>query len=560
MIDLRLHLSPHAPWPGLLLLSALVVLLGAWIYRIAVPPLPRWARRLLPALRVIALLVLVWLLGQPVLDRTAGGRPRVVVLVDQSASMDLPVAPGGEPRSRAAARAAMALERAWRGRAAIELLRFDSRLEADSAHSGAGRGVTALGDALEALASGAAGQGAGAVIVASDGAVNAGDDPVTAGRALGVPVHAIVVGQAGPDRVVTEVESPDVARVGRPVTVEVRLTSTEERGVPMTVRLTGDGRELGRATVVAPGSGAEASVVFHVVPARAGLAIWTASVDSLGGELTPSNNAREIALEVAPGRLGVLIVSAGLNWDLTFLRRALLGDSSLAVSTFTRERSGWRADLPGPHGVERDVRGDAPSAADLRGETVVILDALAPPDVSPAFDRGLAEFARSGGGLLLLGGPAPGISRFRSGTLGTELAITLDPAAVGRGGHPAPAPEAHDLLAWDDDAARGGRAWRAAAPLTDLVPVRPGPGDRVLVGSAGDGPPLLFARHIGRGQALFVNGTGIWRWSLSGADELTAERGRTLWRRLCHWLAEPVQAEPLRVRPERWLAAGGEPV
>ena len=27
-----------------------------------------------------------------------------------------------------------------------------------------------------------------------------------------------------------------------------------------------------------------------------------------------------------------------------------------------------------------------------------------------------------------------------------------------------------------------------------------------------------------------------------------------------HWLAEPVQGEPLRVKPERWLFAGGEPV
>ncbi len=81
-----------------------------------------------------------------------------------------------------------------------------------------------------------------------------------------------------------------------------------------------------------------------------------------------------------------------------------------------------------------------------------------------------------------------------------------------------------------------------------------------LIGSAGGGPPLLIGRHVGRGQALLVNGTGLWRWSLSGVDELTAERGRVLWRRLVHWLAEPAQAEPLRVRPERWLAAGGEPV
>jgi hypothetical protein len=57
---------------------------------------------------------------------------------------------------------------------------------------------------------------------------------------------------------------------------------------------------------------------------------------------------------------------------------------------------------------------------------------------------------------------------------------------------------------------------------------------------------------------LYVNGTGFWRWSLSGTDELSADRARLLWRRLVRWLAEPVQGEPLRVRPERWVTPRGD--
>jgi len=188
-----------------------------------------------------------------------------------------------------------------------------------------------------------------------------------------------------------------------------------------------------------------------------------------------------------------------------------------------------------------------------------VLDAVTGVEIGSDFDRALAAFVRDGGGLLVLGGPAPGLARQRTGVLGPELAVALDGIPAARGGAPQPAPEARELLDWDADPARGERAWRAAAPLADVLPVRPGAGDRVLIGSSG-GPPLLLARHIGRGPALLVNGTGLWRWSLSGLDEWSAERGQVLWRRLVHWLAEPAQAEPLRVRPERWLAAGGEPV
>jgi hypothetical protein len=196
----------------------------------------------------------------------------------------------------------------------------------------------------------------------------------------------------------------------------------------------------------------------------------------------------------------------------------------------------------------------------LRGQAVVILDAVVPGQVSPAFDQALAAFARDGGGVLVLGGDAPGIARLRGSRLGEALRLAPATAAGARQVTPVPSPEARDLLAWDDDPARGERAWRAAAPLADPAPVAAGAADRVLVSGGAGGPPLLFVRRVGRGQTLIVNGAGVWRWSLSGQDEYAADRGRQLWRGLVRWLAEPVQGEPLRVRPERWLSATGEPV
>jgi hypothetical protein len=94
----------------------------------------------------------------------------------------------------------------------------------------------------------------------------------------------------------------------------------------------------------------------------------------------------------------------------------------------------------------------------------------------------------------------------------------------------------------------------------DPAPVVPGAGDRVLLAAGGTRVPLLFTRHAGRGQALFVNGTGFWRWALAQNDDEADARARRLWRRIVRWLAEPVQGEPLRVSPERWVTPSGEKV
>ncbi len=533
MTDLRLHLAPNAPW---LVLAALAV----WSYQFRTPPLALLWRRVFMTLRAIALALLLWLLAQPVLERAlpATGR-RVVVLVDRSNSMDLgsvPARAGSESRRTAAERVTQELRTALRGRATTEVRGFAAQLEGDSAQADAPREATALGDALAALAALPAEQRPDGVVVVSDGAVNAGVDPVAAARALAVPVHAVLVGSSGgADRAVASVEGSSEARVGEATPVRVRVRSNEERGIPITVRLREGSRELGRARVLAPGSGAEAVAELRVVPTRAGLAVWSASVDSLVGDAAPNNDARGIAVQVSPGKLGVLVVSAGLNWDLTFMRRALLGDSTVRLQTRVREAAGWRT-------LESD-RVAPLTAADLNGVAVVVLDALAPSEAGPAFDAALAGFVERGGGLLVLPG-AGGLQGMARGRLNTQLRIEMAPGNVGVVA-PTPTPAAAELFAWDDEPTRGQQAWSAAAPLDDVFPIAPSGADRILLAARGGGPPLALSRRIGRGPVLLVNGTGLWRWSLSGNDDLQGERGRRLWRRVMRWLS--ANGEPLQI-------------
>jgi len=549
-----LHLAPNAPWVVLALVSVVLLALAWWAYTFRLPPLSTGARRLLTALRAVSLLALLWLLAMPVLERARpGSATRVTVLVDRSLSMEQRASVGGGTRAELAERALRDLRSALRGRAQLDVQPFAATLLGDSLTDPGARSASAPGAALTALAARPAGRRPDGVILLSDGAANAGGDPVGAARALGVPVHTLLVGaRAGLDRGIAGVEASADARVGEATPVRVRVVSDEERGTPIAVTLREGSQELARTTVLAPGPGAEAVAELRVTPTRAGLALWTARVASLEGDLSPDDDAHGVAVPVAPGRLGVLVISAGLNWDLTFVRRALAGDSTVSLETRVRDRSGaWSS-------LERG-RGLPLVPADLAAKSVVVLDAIGGADLGPAMDAALESHVRNGGGLLLLSGEAPGVARFARGRLGASLSFA---GGVAAGAQVAPEPQAAgaELLAWDDDPARGARAWREAAPLRDVAPLAPGGADRVLLAGRDGNAPLWLARAVGRGQVLVVNGNGLWRWSLAGGDELAAERSRRLWRRTVRWLAEPVQGEPLRVTPERRLVAGGDPV
>src|SRR5258707_9727381 len=101
------------------------------------------------------------------------------------------------------------------------------------------------------------------------------------------------------------VEASAEGRVGEATPVRVSVTSDEPRGTPIPVRLLDGSRELAHATVVAPGPGAEVMTELRAVPARAGLALWTARVDSLAQDASPDDDAHGVAIDVAPGKLGV---------------------------------------------------------------------------------------------------------------------------------------------------------------------------------------------------------------------------------------------------------------
>ncbi len=546
------HFSPHVAWGALVPLTAASIALALWSYRFSLPPLAPRTRAALAVLRALALLGVAWLFAQPVWERPRPGqRPRVVVLVDRSASMSLPGALG-EMRTAQAQGALVALRRALRGRATVTDMGFAQRLEPAAAprDSAAQRGATALGDALLELSQRPESQDLGAVVVVSDGVVNAGSDPHAAASALGVPVHTVLAGATGAaDRAVLEVEASPTLRVGEPAPLRVHLTSDEPRGSRIPVQVMEGDRVLATTQAVAPGPGAQAEVQVRVTPSRPGLVLYNARVDSLPGELTAANNARSVAVKVIPGRLGVMILSAELNWDLSFLRRMLSGDSVLAVRTWVKGRQGWR-------GLDGTLA-SAPSAAELRRQNVVVLDGLNAETLGRDLSRALADGLRSGTGVLILGGSdPPGLARFRAGLVGLPLVPRVGgsvPSAA-----PQPEPGAHDLLLWDDDATRSERAWRAAAPLGDVVALAPSAGDRVLLRAAGGGMPLLVSRRISRGQALLLNGSGFWRWSLAAGDPDAPQRSSRLWRRLIRWLAEPAQGEPLRVEPERLLSPRGE--
>jgi len=552
----RFSLTPgDLPWTLPLLVA--VVVLALWAYRFVLPPLAPATRHLLTGLRAVALAALILLLARPIFSSPeAGGGREVVVLEDRSLSMDLPSSDPKRARSEIAHRAADDVARRLAGRYRVRRYVFAAEARAAESDSAGklDRASTALGDAIASLSGR---EGLAGVVVVSDGAANRGRDPVQAARELGRPVSTVAVeGPRGWNASLEEVMVNPTARAGQPTPLAVRLRNEGSGSRRAHVTVSEGDEVLARREVVLPPNGEETVEEMTVTPRRPGLAFYRVALDAGPGETMDADNRRAAVQTVIPDRQHVLVLVPGPNWDWTWLKRAVDSDSSWAAEHAQIRPAGW---APIPALPTRYV---PPAGASLSRYAVVVAQGLTAAEANGALGTRLAEYVRNGGGLVLWGGDGAGgapLAALRGSALAREVGIDLGSSAGDFTADP-PSGSLHDLIRVEEDADLVRRFFAGAPPITGVSPLSPRPGDQVAL-TAGNGRiPLLVLRRVGRGRLLVVNGSGLWRWGFSAADESARPRFERMWGNALRLLSEPTQSEPLRIAADRPLVSRGEPI
>jgi hypothetical protein len=594
----KLTFAPAASWPLVVGAAVLLALLSVYFYGRARGDFTPRKRRLLIALRVLAFACLALALLQPsiTIKSRVSGRPKVLVLVDGSASMALPYLPGAggdSTRSRASVAAEFSralLERLPR-RFEKELFVFsDTLAEADperlvsaaqqpgldagtgarAAPAGtarreprAGSPRSGLGSAL-AEASRRIGNAPGAVVLVSDGAASYGPDPTAVARTLSFPVYTVAAAEEGRFRDVeaSEVLSPSSGFVGSeiPVLARVKGHGLENLEVPVTIsevvsplsRL-----PVSRGKVRLAGS-AYSEVLLSVRPSTAGVHFYELSVPAVDGEISALNNTKRFAVEAVSEKLKVSFLEGDLTWDFTFLKRALESDPRL--ETTVSLVSGWKAGSPNVRNVSAGAPGGPAGAA------VVIVSDGASGHLGSGLWRSIADFVSSGGGLLFAGvdglAQAPAAAR-------ELLPVTLKPfqewgpqrmldvTLTAQGAD-------HPICQVENDPALNRESWKDVSPLIGVAAVdRAKPGASVLLEARSDGEtwPLLVAGTLGRGRVLFAGAGGLWRWDFAlpgvgGSKRLYPG----LVSNAISWLSEAGAQRRFAALPAKWVFESGDDV
>jgi hypothetical protein len=544
---------PFAPWVWALLVLGAAGL-SAWAYTRIVGS-PR-GRAVLAVARGAAVMLLLLLIASPALRLSRETREPdwVLMLVDRSASLSIPDAPGpqGAPRrTRDDQLRAILSEnaRTWEDLSSgrrVEWLGFHDGAFGLAAGAEPGAPVvleepgglqTRLDAALSQALRRTAVRSLSGVVVFSDGRTTDPPSRATVRRLRSdqVGVYVVPLGSAESpgDLALRRVEAPRRAFVRDqvPVVVEVdRLAGSRElQGAVVKLVDEVTGEELDREEL--PPGGESARVTLVAEPMLAGEATWRVVVEPPQPDLVAENNERNVLVELVDRPLRVLYVEGYPRWEYRYLKNLLIREQSIETSVMLISADRDFAQ-EGNQPITRLPR----SPEELAPYDVIVLGDVPGSFFSPEqLEMIRQHVAQRGAGLLWIGG-----ERFTPRThMGTALADLLPirgTQALPAFGEPVnlvPTALAErlgllrledDSASWPAELADPSAGWSALQWAQRIEPGRLKPTAEVLAETAqehrGARLPLIVHMRYGAGRTIYVATDEIWRWRYGRGERL----------------------------------------
>jgi hypothetical protein len=338
-------------------LSIAAAAFSFWFYKDTIPPVTPFKKNLLASLRSVSLILVLFILFEPLLDLTyqKEERPLVAVLVDRSESMSISDSSGSRPSWVHQVTHSEILKK-LSATHQIDYFSFSDALDPlrpgqlDSLTFGGSQ--TDIAAALESLKKKMLGKNFAAVILLTDGQYNLGVNPASYASVYGYPVYTVGIGDAAEpkDIAITQVVYNDIVYLNNKIPVDVSLVSFGYKGKPVSVQLLAEGRVIQTRYLNVPEDGTVLKASFDFQAEKTGLQKFVVSVSPLADELTDKNNSKAFYIKVVKSKVSICLISGSPGPDHSFLYKVLAENPDIHVKAFVEKKDGSFMDVTEPGG------------------------------------------------------------------------------------------------------------------------------------------------------------------------------------------------------------------
>lgn len=318
-----------------------------YCYRTTIPPISSVKKSILITLRTIALGLFIFALFEPILSfvRTSIDTPKLALLLDNSQSMTITdskgsrkvaitkslidskiLSLGDEVKVASFHDAVRAIDTKR-----IDSLKFDGQL---TDISGAIRWVSEQTESTNLRAG----------LVITDGAFNAGANPLYEAELLGKPLYIIGIGDSTEpkDISIQTILTNELTYLESSVPVNINLKSngyTDEYNSTTKLVLSDNGTPIAEQTIILRADQQAYSAVFDYHPKTEGVHKLTASISPRVGELTTKNNSLSEFITVLKQKRRVVLFAGAPSSDVSFLRSILTNEKGAEVKAYIQKQN-----------------------------------------------------------------------------------------------------------------------------------------------------------------------------------------------------------------------------
>ena len=522
----------------------------------------RWWRErrggALLALRTVVVTGLLFVLLNPqqLLPKEREGKPKLVVLVDTSASMATRDVDGDSRFAKATRTLTQpatlnALQREFE----VEFRAFDRESRAIAPGdlprlAATGENSEIPGALMTAVSDLAPAKVQAGVLLVSDGRATSADtlEAAQMARARSVPLWTWTLGGPIPrqDLWIETASAEALAFSG----AEVELTATlRQAGLPnrsFNVEILRDDTVVETREIL-PGTNGMAKVSARVMAPATGEQRYAFRVLPQPEEADTANNERAIFLRSVGEKVRVLVAEGQPHWDTKFLVQALKRSPNVDLTAVYRLNPTRHVAIVSTLGNETRVEMDLfpRSQAIMDSFDIILLGRGAEGFFDDQTESLLTEFVSRRGGSVVFARGKPYGGRF-------QPLAKLEPVAWGAGTTPTaklrPTEAGKDTPLFDLGPAGTLDELLERLPAMDQVSVTLGEKPLAIVLAAAeeqDGPVMVAYQRYGQGKAISLNASGLWRWAFreTGQEESEVAYGR-FWISLLQWLLSGNQFLP----------------
>jgi len=185
---------------------------------------------------------------------------------------------------------------------------------------------TDMGQLFDEIATRYTNRNVAALIVAGDGLVNRGADPLFASENASYPMVTVALGDTNQhkDLLISRVVYNQIAYLGNDFPLEITLSAYQCEGQSVTLTVTDEkSAKLFSQPVSVTSAEFTRTVQVKIQASEAGTRRYRISVSGIKGEVSQTNNVHDVFVDVLDGRQKILILSAAPHPDIAALRQAI---------------------------------------------------------------------------------------------------------------------------------------------------------------------------------------------------------------------------------------------